>query len=87
VPVGRRAFEIIEVLAESAGKLVTKAERTDRIWQGVTVTEDTLHIQYDGNPQWGPSRDWGDHAAIANTGSGLAHASNRWAIPEPSVPL
>jgi hypothetical protein len=25
----------------------------------------------------GPSRDWGDHAAIANTGSGLANASNR----------
>jgi hypothetical protein len=51
VPVGRRAFEIIEVLAELAEKLVTKAERTDRIWQGVTVTENTLHVQYGGNPQ------------------------------------
>ncbi|WP_158932455.1 winged helix-turn-helix domain-containing protein [Acidisphaera sp. S103] len=44
VPVGGRAFEIIEVLAESAGELVTKGELMDRIWPGAIVMENTLHV-------------------------------------------
>src|ERR1700709_1194100 len=44
VPVGGRAFEIIEVLAESAGELVTKDELMDRIWPGAIAMENTLHV-------------------------------------------
>jgi predicted ATPase/DNA-binding winged helix-turn-helix (wHTH) protein len=44
VPVGGRAFEIIEVLAESAGELVTKDELMNRIWPGAVVTENTLQV-------------------------------------------
>ena len=44
VPVGGRAFEVIEVLARSAGELVTKDELMDRIWPGAIVTENTLHV-------------------------------------------
>jgi HAE1 family hydrophobic/amphiphilic exporter-1 len=33
------------------------------------------------------SRDWGDHATLANIGFGFANASNRWPGPEPSFPL
>src|ERR1700722_10954430 len=44
VPVGGRAFEIIEVLARSAGEVVTKNELMDRIWPGAIVTENTLHV-------------------------------------------
>ena len=44
VPVGARAFQIIEVLARSAGALVTKDELLDRIWPGATVGENTLHV-------------------------------------------
>ena len=44
VPVGGRAFEIIEVLAQSAGELVTKTELMDRIWPGAIVMENTLHV-------------------------------------------
>jgi predicted ATPase/DNA-binding winged helix-turn-helix (wHTH) protein len=44
VPVGGRAFEIIEVLAESAGELVTKDELMDRIWPGAIVLENTLAV-------------------------------------------
>ncbi|WP_158932368.1 winged helix-turn-helix domain-containing protein [Acidisphaera sp. S103] len=44
VPVGGRAFEIIELLARSAGELVTKSELMDRIWPGAVVTENTLHV-------------------------------------------
>src|SRR5271165_6204773 len=43
-PVGGRAFQIIEVLAGSAGKLVTKDELQDRIWPGAIVGENTLHV-------------------------------------------
>ena len=44
VPVGGRAFEIIEVLAQSAGELVTKDELMDRIWPGAIVMENTLQV-------------------------------------------
>ena len=44
VPVGARAFEIIEVLAESAGELVTKDELMSRIWPGAIVLENTLVV-------------------------------------------
>jgi predicted ATPase/DNA-binding winged helix-turn-helix (wHTH) protein len=43
-PIGGRAFEIIEVLAQSAGQLVTKNELMDRVWPGAVVTENTLHV-------------------------------------------
>ena len=44
VPIGGRAFEIIEVLAQSAGELVTKDELMNRIWPGAIVMEGTLHV-------------------------------------------
>jgi predicted ATPase/DNA-binding winged helix-turn-helix (wHTH) protein len=44
VPVGGRAFEIIEVLAQSAGELVSKDELMDRIWPGAIIMENTLHV-------------------------------------------
>ena len=44
VPVGGRAFEIIEVLAQSAGELITKDELMNRIWPGAVVMENTLQV-------------------------------------------
>ena len=44
VPIGGRAFEIIEVLVQSAGELVTKDELMNRIWPGAIVAENTLHV-------------------------------------------
>jgi predicted ATPase/DNA-binding winged helix-turn-helix (wHTH) protein len=44
VPVGSRAFEIIELLARSAGELVTKDELMNRIWPGAIVMENTLRV-------------------------------------------
>jgi predicted ATPase/DNA-binding winged helix-turn-helix (wHTH) protein len=44
VPVGGRAFEVIELLARSAGEIVTKDELMGRIWPGAVVTENTLHV-------------------------------------------
>src|SRR5215467_746678 len=44
IPVGGRAFEIIEVLAQSAGELVTKEELMSRVWPGAVVMENTLQV-------------------------------------------
>ena len=44
VPVGGRAFEIIEALAELAGELVTKDKLMDRIWPGAVVLDNTLQV-------------------------------------------
>ena len=44
VPVGGRAFEVIEALARSAGEVVTKDELMDRIWPGAIVSDSTLHV-------------------------------------------
>jgi predicted ATPase/DNA-binding winged helix-turn-helix (wHTH) protein len=43
VPVGERAFDIIEVLVEASGELVSKDELMRRVWTGVVVGENTLH--------------------------------------------
>jgi len=44
VPVGGRAFEMIEVLAQSVGQLVTKDELMNRIWPGAVVMENTVQV-------------------------------------------
>ena len=44
VPIGGRAFEIIEVLVQSAGELVTKNDLSDRIWPGAIVEDNTLQF-------------------------------------------
>ncbi len=44
VPVGARAFEIIETLVQSAGQLVTKDELMHQIWPGAMVGENTLQV-------------------------------------------
>ena len=44
VPMGGRAFGIIEVLARSAGELVTKDQLMARIWPDAIVMESTLHV-------------------------------------------
>jgi non-specific serine/threonine protein kinase len=44
VPIGGRAFEIIEVLVQSAGEVVTKDELMARVWPGAIVEEATLWV-------------------------------------------
>jgi predicted ATPase/DNA-binding winged helix-turn-helix (wHTH) protein len=42
--IGARSFEVVEVLVQSVGKLVTKDELMDRIWPGAVVMENTLQV-------------------------------------------
>src|SRR6202051_1614744 len=44
VPIGNRAFEIIDVLVQSAGELVTKNDLTARVWPGAIVEDNTLQF-------------------------------------------
>src|SRR3984893_16044712 len=43
VPIGNRAFEIISVLVQSAGKLVSKDDLMGRVWGGI-VQENTIQV-------------------------------------------
>ena len=45
VHLGGRAFDLLMVLVEGRGKLVTKDEIFDRVWPGVIVEENTLQVQ------------------------------------------
>jgi non-specific serine/threonine protein kinase len=47
VPIGSRAFEIVETLVRSDGELVTKDDLVRHAWPGVTIVEDStirVHI-------------------------------------------
>jgi TolB-like protein len=44
VPIGKRALEILSVLAEAKGEIVTKDELLAAIWPGVTVEENALQV-------------------------------------------
>ncbi len=44
VPIGARAFEVMEVLVRSANEMITKDALMDRIWPGAVVGENTLHV-------------------------------------------
>jgi non-specific serine/threonine protein kinase len=44
VPIGSRAFEIIETLVLSAGALVTKVALTGRVWPGLIVEDNTVQV-------------------------------------------
>src|SRR5258708_894223 len=44
VPIGGRAFEIIEILVRAAGELVTTDRLMERVWPGAIVEENTLQV-------------------------------------------
>jgi non-specific serine/threonine protein kinase len=44
VPIGNRAFEIIEALVSSAGELVTKDDLMNRVWPGAIVEDNTIQV-------------------------------------------
>ena len=44
-PLGKRAFDILRVLIERRGALVTKDELLDLVWPGLVVEENNLQVQ------------------------------------------
>ena len=45
VELGTRAFDVLLVLLEADGLLVTKDELLRRVWPGIVVTEENLKVQ------------------------------------------
>jgi DNA-binding winged helix-turn-helix (wHTH) protein len=45
VELGTRAFDLLLVLLEAAGSLVTKEELMSRVWPGVVVSEENIKLQ------------------------------------------
>jgi predicted ATPase/DNA-binding winged helix-turn-helix (wHTH) protein len=68
VPIGARAFEIIEVLVLAANELVTKTVLMDRIWPGAMVGENTLQVHISAI-----RRAFGQDRAMLKTASGRGY--------------
>lgn len=45
VPLGGRAIEVLVVLAQASGEIVSKDTLLDQAWPGLTVTENNLQVQ------------------------------------------
>jgi predicted ATPase/DNA-binding winged helix-turn-helix (wHTH) protein len=82
VPVGARAFEIIEVLVKSAGDLVTKGDLMDRIWPGAIVEENTLQVHISA-----VRKALGPHRGLLKTESGRGYCLlSGWTIQQVGAP-
>jgi predicted ATPase/DNA-binding winged helix-turn-helix (wHTH) protein len=58
VPLGSRAFEILELLVQSSGELVSKSDLISRVWQRSNVEENTLHFHISAiRKMLGPDRE------------------------------
>jgi predicted ATPase/DNA-binding winged helix-turn-helix (wHTH) protein len=68
VPIGARAFEIIEALVLSAGSLVTKDDLMDRVWPGAAVEDNTLQVHVSA-----VRKALGVHRAMLKTESGRGY--------------
>src|SRR5215472_542088 len=44
VPLGGRSFDIVEVLVQASGRLVTKDQLMAAVWPGMVVEENTLQV-------------------------------------------
>jgi predicted ATPase/DNA-binding winged helix-turn-helix (wHTH) protein len=82
VPLGSRAFEIVEVLVQSAGELVTKNDLIDRVWPGAIVEENTLQVHIHAvRKALGPDR------GMLKTASGRGYRlTGDWEIRQESKP-
>ena len=59
VELGSRAFEVLLMLVEAAGDLVTKGDILDQAWSGVAVEENNLQVQVSTLRRvLGPDRRW-----------------------------
>src|SRR5260370_39422727 len=72
VPIGCRAFDVIEVLVRSAGELVTKHDLTSRVWPGAIVEDNALQFHISAiRKALGPDRE------LLRTASGRGYRIDR----------
>ena len=59
IPLGTRAFDLLLVLLEANGSLVTKEELMSRVWPGIVVAEENLKVQMSAlRKAFGEDRDF-----------------------------
>src|ERR1700751_4370851 len=67
VPLGSRAFDVLMVLIEAGGELVTKDEILSRVWPGLVVEEHSLQFHISALPK-GLGEDRGFIKTISGRG-------------------
>ena len=87
VPIGGRAFEILETLAMAAGQLVSKDELFQRVWPGAIVEDNTLQVHISAI-----RKALGEDRGLLKTVSGRGYRlQGNWTVregsaePKPSV--
>src|SRR5271167_4149547 len=82
VPIGGRAFEIIEVLVARAGEVVAKNDLMERVWPGAVVEDNTLQFHISAiRKALGPNR------GMLKTASGRGYRLvGAWTLRQESVP-
>src|SRR5215510_16441718 len=82
VPIGGRAFEIMEVLVEAAGDTINKYDLMDRVWPGAVVEENTLQFHISA-----VRKALGHDREMLKTVFGRGYSLlGQWAIKEESAP-
>ncbi|WP_245444322.1 winged helix-turn-helix domain-containing protein [Microvirga sp. KLBC 81] len=81
VPIGGRAFEILEALVRSAGELVSKDDLMRQVWPGAIVEDNTLQVHISAlRRALGPDR------GLLKTASGRGYRLlGRWELREESA--
>jgi len=78
---GRRAFDILEVLVKAGGQLVTKNELLAHVWAGVAVEENTLQVHISAL-----RRALGTQRRLLITSSGRGYRLlGDWSLQQPSL--
>ena len=78
LPLGRRALDILSVLAEAKGEIVTKDEILEAVWPGVIVEENAIQVHVAAL-----RKALGDEAHRLTTVRGLGY---RLDVPEQPAP-
>jgi hypothetical protein len=66
IDLGTRALDLLLVLLEADGSLVTKDELLSRVWPGIVVAEENLKVQISAlRRALGEDRSETDHSAVA----------------------
>src|SRR5580692_587088 len=83
VPLGSRAFEIVEVLVQSAGELIDKSELMSRVWPGAVVEDNALQFHISAI-----RRALGPNRGILKTVSGRGYRLlGAWTISQGASPV
>jgi len=89
IRLGSRAFEILCVLASARGNVVTKDQLLERVWQGMVVEENALHVHISGLRKALDTGEPGPGFIVTAQGRGYRLAGvqpARSAAPEPDYP-